>query len=166
MDIASFWCGSKRDKRGIHWVKWENVSFAKIRGWLGFRDLSSFNQALVAKQGCQSPGSEIFQANGFLNAKSGSNPSFIWKSILWERQILQKGTRWRVGKGEKIQIQSSNWIPRPTTFRRTVMPPLSVEAKVSALIDPNHQWNVSLIDQNFVKEDVKRIKRIPLSRNP
>lgn len=32
MDTARFWCGSKKDKRGIHWLKWENVSFAKIEG--------------------------------------------------------------------------------------------------------------------------------------
>lgn len=107
-----------------------------------------------------------FKQIDFLNAKSGSNPPFLWRSILWGRQIIQKGTRWRVEKGEKIQIQSSNWTPRPTTFRPVVMLPLPVEAKVSALIDPNHQWNVGLIDQNFVKEDVERIKRIPLPRNP
>lgn len=48
--IARFWC-SNMDKKSIHWARWESLSQAKQRGRLGFKDFTSFNQALVAKQG-------------------------------------------------------------------------------------------------------------------
>ena len=49
--VAEFWWGSKEDKRGIYWAKWEKLSFAKSRRGLGFRNPTGFNQALVAQQG-------------------------------------------------------------------------------------------------------------------
>ncbi|KAH9728345.1 putative reverse transcriptase/RNA-dependent DNA polymerase [Citrus sinensis] len=142
---------------------------------LGFRDVSCFNQALLAKQGwrlLQNPESLVakvikaryYKNTDFLNAKVGSSPSFIWRSILWGRQVLQKGTRWRIGNGEKIQIQASNWIPRPTTFKPIVEPSLPTGAKVSELILPNQQWNESMINQSFARMDADIIKSILLPR--
>lgn len=153
------------------------MSYAKIREGMGFRDISSFNQALVAKQEwrlLQNPDSLVvkvlkaryFKRTNFLMAKACSNPSFIWRSFLWGRQVLQKGIRWRRGNGEKIQIQARNWIPRLTTFRPIRMPSLHLEAKVSELILPNQLWNESLIEQNFTRVDAEIIKRILLPRTP
>ncbi|KAH9715526.1 putative reverse transcriptase/RNA-dependent DNA polymerase [Citrus sinensis] len=49
--VAKFWWGSKREGRNIHWAKWEKISQAKCLGGMRFRDFSSFNRALLAKQG-------------------------------------------------------------------------------------------------------------------
>lgn len=65
----------------------------------GFRGFSSFNQALVAKQGWRlihNPDSFVakvlkakyYKQTDFLNARIGSNPSYIWRSIVWGRQVL------------------------------------------------------------------------------
>lgn len=113
--IAKFWWGSKDDKHGIHWTRWDKISQAKSRGGLGFRDFTSFNQAMVAKQGwrlLQFPNSlvlKVMQAryywnSDFLRANIGSNPSFIWRSIIWGRQVIKKGMRWRIGNGKKISV--------------------------------------------------------------
>lgn len=86
--IARFWWHSKGNHRGIHWAKWEKMCNSKGRWGMGFRDLSSFNQALIAKQGwrvIQFPDSlmakvlqaQYFKQTGFRNAKLGYNPSFI-----------------------------------------------------------------------------------------
>ncbi|XP_024039324.1 uncharacterized protein LOC127898872 [Citrus sinensis] len=138
-EIAKFWWGSKKDKRGIHWARWDKLSCAKSRGGLGFRDFISFNQAMVAKQGwrlIQFPNSLVskvlraryFRSCSFLNAKPGSNPSFIWRSILWGRQVIQKGARWHIGNGSNI-------------------------------------LNVAKLNQHFMQEDTEAIIKIPLPRS-
>ncbi|KAH9799959.1 reverse transcriptase domain-containing protein [Citrus sinensis] len=175
--IARFWWGSQDDKRGIHWAKWERISKAKCRGGMGFKEFSCFNHALVAKQGwriLQFPDSlaarvlqaRYFKQSDFLQAKLGSNPSYIWKSILWGRTVIQKGSRWRIGSGNKVQVHNSNWIPRPETFRPISSPTIPNEAVVSELIDSNQNWNVIKVFQHFIKEDAELITSIPLPRRP
>ena len=115
--IAKFWWGSKGDKREIHWQKWEKLSQAKIRGGLGFREFTCFNQALVAKQTwrlLQHPNSLVlrvlqsiyYRKSNFLYAEARVNASYIWRSILLGRQVIKKGLRWRIAIGKKIAIPS------------------------------------------------------------
>lgn len=102
--IARFWWGSLDTHRSIHWARWERLCHAKIRGGIGFRDFSSFNQTLIAKQRWRilhNPDSlmaKILKAKyskhtNFMETKLGSNPSFVWRSILWGKQVLHKGLR-------------------------------------------------------------------------
>ncbi|KAH9769616.1 reverse transcriptase domain-containing protein [Citrus sinensis] len=111
--VAKFWWSSAGNHRGIHWAKWGRLCQAKIRGGLGFRDFSCFNQALIAKQGwrlIQNPEAlmarvlkaKYFKNSSFMDAKLGANPSFVWRSILWGRQTIHKGSRWRIGNGEQV----------------------------------------------------------------
>lgn len=50
-EIAHFLWETKRNHRGIHWSKWEGTCKSKEKWGMGFRELSSFNQALLAKKG-------------------------------------------------------------------------------------------------------------------
>ncbi|KAH9724434.1 putative reverse transcriptase/RNA-dependent DNA polymerase [Citrus sinensis] len=175
--IARFWWGSSSDRRGIHWAKWEKLCQAKMRGGMGFRDFTSFNQALIAKQGwriIQHPESlmarvlkaKYFKQSSFMEAKLGSRPSFVWRSILWGRQIMQKGLRWKIGSGNQVCIYKSNWLPRPEAFKPFSPPTLDIQAVVADLIDENQNWKKEMIYQHFMKEDAAMIVRIQLPKTP
>uniref|UniRef100_A0A803NGK5 Reverse transcriptase n=1 Tax=Cannabis sativa TaxID=3483 RepID=A0A803NGK5_CANSA len=125
--MARFWWGSSDSKSKIHWGKWKKLCKPKDEGGMGFKDLEKFNQALLAKQGWKiinNPHSMLarvlkacyYTNSSFLEAKVGGYGSFMWRSILWGRKIIEKGVRWRVILGRDIHINEDKWIPRSSTF--------------------------------------------------
>jgi len=48
--ICRFFWGQKGDSRKIHWVKWQDLCKPKSQGGMGFKGLTLFNDALLAKQ--------------------------------------------------------------------------------------------------------------------
>lgn len=100
----------------------------KKQGGMGFRDFTSFNQALVAKQGwrllqvlnflvLRVQQARDFRNSSFFRAEAGSNPLFTWRSILWGRKVIRRGIRLRMGNGKKTSVYNDNWLPRPDTFK-------------------------------------------------
>ena len=76
----------------------------KKEGGMGFRNMEVFNYTLLAKQGwrlMENPNSLVarvlkakyFPNSSFLQAKLGSSPSFLWRSILEGKKLLQMGIR-------------------------------------------------------------------------
>jgi hypothetical protein len=121
--VANYWWGQQQNEYKIHWLSWGKLCKSKEDGGVGFRDLSFFNLALLAKQGWRlltSPTSlfyrvykaKYFPRCSFLKAKLGSNPSFIWRSILATRYIIQQGVQWKVGNGQSIDIWNNDWGPQ------------------------------------------------------
>lgn len=97
---------------------------------MGFRDLTLFNKALLAKQvwnmitNPESLVSKVFKARYFkyvdiMDAAIGANPSYIWRSLLWSRDILKTGTFWKIRNGESINARKDKWIPSLTSGRIT-----------------------------------------------
>ena len=81
-----------RDEKKLAWMSWEKMCLPKERGGLGFRDLKTFNLALLAKQGwrLQTNSSSLFYRVykakyfprcDFVDAELGGQPSYAWKSI-------------------------------------------------------------------------------------
>uniref|UniRef100_A0A2N9GDA6 Reverse transcriptase domain-containing protein n=1 Tax=Fagus sylvatica TaxID=28930 RepID=A0A2N9GDA6_FAGSY len=146
--VGRFWWGQKETKRKIHWQKWSSLCRKKIDGGIGFRDLATFNQALLAKQEAEIP----------------SHSSFTWRSLAQARHIIRLGTRWRIGTGTQVQIWYDKWLntcpPYMVLSPRQILPE---HATVSDLIDhETSQWKSQLIDTIFTPHEASKIKSIPL----
>lgn len=106
---------------------------SQLNGGLGFSDLVSFNQAMLAKQAWRiltephSLASQIFKKKyypntTFLLTTHGYNSSFVWRSILRGREILKKGLKWRIAKGSNLSVFNDPWILRLMLFK-PITPP-------------------------------------------
>lgn len=49
--VAMFWWGGGSETRKIHRFRWDKLCRPKSKGGMVFRDVASFKQALLAKQG-------------------------------------------------------------------------------------------------------------------
>ncbi|KAK3204628.1 hypothetical protein Dsin_018674 [Dipteronia sinensis] len=84
------------------------------------------------------------------------------RSLLAKQGILEKGLRWRVGKGDSIRIYKDQWVPRPYTFKILSPPSLGIDATVDCLVSPSGGWDMRHLQQNFLDCDVNAMLEIPL----
>ena len=91
--LVKYWWGQARNEKKIHWIRWDKLCSSKNKGGLGFWDIHTFNLAMLAKQawrlihGTHSLFYHVYKARYFptclfMDAKLGSNPSFVWRSLL------------------------------------------------------------------------------------
>lgn len=146
MICVCFWWKSPNNKQGIHWKSWEWLCKPKEEGGMGFRRFGIFNQALVAKQVWRmmvhpdSLVAQVFKARYFrssniLQMGLGTNPSFVWRSLCWGRQLIREGLGWNVVNGKEIDAGTRAWyanwaVSAPSTC---IVP----NQKVAAYIDGN-----------------------------
>ncbi|XP_074377352.1 putative mitochondrial protein AtMg00310 [Apium graveolens] len=120
--MNSFWWGSGGSGKGIRWMAWERLCDGKYNGGLGFRDLKKFNVAMLAKQGWRLINGDnslvtrlmkakYYPNNEFIDATLGSNPSYVWRSILQPQHVIKQGCRRRIGDGEDTNIWKVPWLP-------------------------------------------------------
>lgn len=160
--ISNFWWGAFSSDRKIHWIKWADLCLPKANGGLGFRDLATFNKALLAKQGwnlISNPTSLVarvlkaryYPHSSFFAANVGNNASYTWRSIVGAKDILELGCRWRIGSGEDICVWKDRWLPASSSGKVVTQQNTIHEfATVSTLIQSSpRRWNVDLIDEIF-----------------
>ncbi|OIT23670.1 putative mitochondrial protein, partial [Nicotiana attenuata] len=145
--FSSFWWGQTEDKRKMHIEKWDRLCDSKSRGGLGYRDLKAFNMALLAKQAWRILSypdslltrvliSKYFPHSTFLDAFTSSTGSWIWRSILWGRDLLLTGLKWRISDGKIINVWTDPWIPRNNGFTpKSIQMQNNLDLKVADLID-------------------------------
>jgi len=170
--VCSFWWGTKRK---IHWTKNENLFKSKHMGDLGFKTLREFNYAMLAKQAWRFPTNptsliaKVFKAKYFphsdvLQAPTGCNPSYAWRSIHSSIWVILKGSCLKIRDGNSIRIWEDNWIPSHNNFK--VLSPKEDNSQVRMVKDliltNPLRWNSDYLNTHFLNIDKEHIEQIPL----
>ena len=99
--VRNFWWGSENGRRKVAWVAWEQTIQKKFCGGLGFKDMSLFNQALLARQAwrlIQFPDSlcarllkaKYYPQGSLIDIAFRSNASVTWQAVLHSLDLLKK----------------------------------------------------------------------------
>ena len=167
--LARYWWGQKKDERKLHWINRQKLCAGKASGGMGFRDINAFNLAMLAKQAwrlIQCTHSLFYRAYktryfpncSFLEAPLGNNPSFVWISLLSARDVITKGSRWRVGDGSLIGVTTHEWLSYDPIF----LGQPDTELRMSDLIDnDSRQWDRRKIHALFSQRTSREILAIP-----
>ena len=178
--IRRFWWGQGGNKGKMQWLPWHILCKPKSRGGIGLRDLGFFNEALLAKQvwrlmnNLSSLFSKVFKSKYFpccsiLEAQPNTKRSYAWRSILSARDLIIKGSVWRVGTGSDIRIWGDRWLPGFQNHCIISPPPTNTPiSHVTHLIDSYMRaWKDGLVNEMFLPHEATTILGIPLShRNP
>jgi hypothetical protein len=114
--------------------------------------------------------SRVFKAKyypreGFLEAKLGHNPSYVWRSIHASQVVVRRGLRWRLGNGNSINVWKHPWLRNDDRIHVTTDTIAGREnMRVAELINESTgTWNIALIQQLFNHRDAAEISRLPLN---
>jgi hypothetical protein len=172
--VCRYWWSQQDNENRLHWIGWEKMKLSKAEGGLGFRDLHSFNIAMLARQGwrlLQAPDSlcfkvlsaKYFPEGDLLKASPVTGMSYVWRSILKGIQLLKAGLIWRVDDGKRINIWCDPWLPKGEVRTPLTRRGNSILTKVSELIDPvTGAWDSQLVEQTFNEADAAAILSIPI----
>lgn len=171
--IARFWWEGGDKEKKIHWFKWDSLVKCKDEGGMGIRDFIAFNQALLAKLNWQiinNPNTlmahvskgKYFPNSDLFSASMGHNPSYLRRSLLLGRDLLQAAVRWIMGDGCSVWVFRDPWIPRPHLFKPITRPrPDEEEMRVADLMDAA-SWRLDRVERVFWNVDRLDVCSIPL----
>jgi hypothetical protein len=120
-DICRFWWGGNDGQHKIHWKARKDLFQPKFRGGLGFRDMFLFNKAMLAKQVWRlhsAPNSLVSQClkakyypnTDIFHSLQGRQSSYAWQSIHQAIELVHKGSCWKIGDGQSVNIWEDNWL--------------------------------------------------------
>lgn len=104
----------------------------------------------------------IFLHMDIMEATLGSNPSFVWRSLIWSRDIIQAGTLWKVGNGHSINARRDAWIPSLNEGRIKFSLSYDSNTYLKDLIINNGVWDIQKAQSLFLPFEVDAIRRIPI----
>ncbi|CAJ2642321.1 unnamed protein product [Trifolium pratense] len=138
--MNSFWWGGGANNKGIRWLAWDRMTLPKSQGGMGFRDLHTFNMAMIAKQG--------------------------WNIMTRPHTLVAKlfKARWSIGNGASIKIMSEPWLRGEVgAWLPSPQPQGLHNFKVHDFMLHNvKMWDKEKIESIFPLHIANRILEIPL----
>ena len=108
-----------------------------------------FNVEMLGKQGWRlltNPNALVtllfkaryFPSSSFVEARLGSNPSLVWRSILAAQLAILRGGRIQIRRGQQTIIGHAPWLPdKNNGFISSSLPVNIASASVDSLMIPN-----------------------------
>lgn len=134
------------------------------------KDIQYFNQTLLEKQvrrilnipHCLLAGllkSRYFSYCDFLQSVEGSRPSFVWKSILYGRDLLAKRLKLKLGNGNSMIVWTDKWIEDVKDEISVIKNCLiDISLRVDQLIDfRTGRWKINCLEELFHPSDLELI---------
>lgn len=78
----------------------------------------------------------------------GNNPSFVWRSLLGAREIISKGSVWRIGDGRTTGVSTHYWLSHSSIFLNGAQDGLCV---CDLINDNTRQWDRVKIFATFAQ---------------
>ncbi|KAG7579243.1 Ribonuclease H domain [Arabidopsis thaliana x Arabidopsis arenosa] len=174
--LTRFWWDSSMNKKKMCWLSWQKLTKAKGEGGLGFRDLQSFNDALLAKVSwriltkptcllARTLLGKYCHTTPFLDSSVPSSSSHGWRGICIGKELLKTQLGKVLGNGSSTFIWDDPWISL-TSPRRPMGPPTedSHRLTVDYLISPESlDWNKEEI-KHLLPDLEREILEIKLSK--
>lgn len=161
---------------GIKWMAWDRLCEVKEGGGLSFKKLRDFNIAMLAKQAWRlmnnsNPSvtklmkARYYAKTDFLDATLGTNPSFMWRSIMASQDIMKQWGRRKIGNGRDTRVWHIPWLPCVENGFLTTDVQSELETTiVNTLIHDNGiEWGDDILSSLFNDIDRQLILQIPLS---
>lgn len=156
-------------------MAWDKLCTVKEGGGLEFKRLKDFNVSMLAKQGWRlvtnaNPlvtklmQARYFLDSDFLNAKLGTNPSYMWRNILSAQEVVRQGCRKKIGDSNSTYVWKVPWLPCSSNgFLTTDMPEELSNIKVGNLMESEQRkWDEEVLQDIFNDRDIALIKQIPI----
>lgn len=84
-----------------------------------------------------------------MEVELGNQPSYVWRSLMWNHELIQEGLCWRVGVGKSISIKSDAWIPDIPGFKSKLCLIPNFTTKVETLIRSTGGWDETAVRHAF-----------------
>lgn len=97
----------KKEKK-IRWIKWDHMEVPKKKGRMGYKNIESFNQALLAKQGWRLVTNSSSLVAIVLKAKYFKNDSFLDAGSM-SIFDLEKYLGGEISIKRMIEMESRKW---------------------------------------------------------